>query len=82
MGVQGFDLLKIAVSQKTLALMLTAHALNEENIKKPFEEGTAYFAPKEKMVDKEDFVADVFEPNSSPGPSTSKATINRRNTFL
>ena len=61
MGVQGFDLLKVAVNLGTPALMLTAHALTEESIKKSIEEGAAYFAPKEKMVDIELFVADVFE---------------------
>jgi DNA-binding response OmpR family regulator len=61
MGVQGFDLLKVAVNRGTPALMLTAHALTEESIKKSVEEGAAYFAPKEKMVDIELFVADVFE---------------------
>ena len=61
MGVRGFDLLKIANEQKIPALMLTAHALTEESLKKSAEDGAAYFAPKEKMVDIELFVADVFE---------------------
>ena len=61
MGVQGFDLLKIANSRGTPALMLTAYALTEESLKKSVEGGAAYFAPKEKMADIELFVADVFE---------------------
>lgn len=61
MGVQGFDLLKIANSRETPALMLTAYALTEESLKKSVEGGAAYFAPKEKMADIELFVADVFE---------------------
>lgn len=61
MGVQGFDLLKVANNQGIPALMLTAHALTEESLKRSIEEGAAYFAPKEKMLDIELFVADVLE---------------------
>mgnify|MGYP005629130433 FL=1 len=61
MGVQGFELLKVANSQGIPALMLTANALKVENLKKSIEEGAAYFAPKEKMIDIELFVADIFE---------------------
>ena len=61
MGVQGFELLRIANEQKIPALMLTAHALSEESLKKSAEEGAAYFAPKEKMHEIEFFVADVLE---------------------
>ena len=61
MGVKGFELLKIANDQKTPALMLTAHALSEESLKKSAEDGAAYFAPKDKMADIEVFVADVLK---------------------
>ena len=61
MGVKGFELLKIANTQKTPALMLTAHALDEESLKKSAEEGAAYFAPKDKMHEIDLFVADVLE---------------------
>jgi len=61
MGVQGFELLKIATGQKIPALMLTAHALSEESLKKSAEDGAAYFAPKDKMPEIESFVADVLE---------------------
>jgi len=60
MGVKGFELLKIANSQKIPALMLTAHALSEESLKKAAQGGAAYFAPKDKMVDIENFAADVL----------------------
>ena len=60
MGVQGFELLKIANRQKIPALMLTAHALSEENLKKSAEDGAAYFAPKDKMHEIELFVTDVL----------------------
>jgi len=60
MGVNGYDLLKIAVNQKIPALMLTANALSEENLKKSAEKGAAYFVPKDRMIDIDVFVADVF----------------------
>jgi DNA-binding response OmpR family regulator len=61
MGVDGFELLKIANKCKTPALMLTAHGLSEENLKKSAKEGACYYAPKEKMYEIHLFVADVFE---------------------
>jgi DNA-binding response OmpR family regulator len=61
MGVKGFELLEIANERKIPALMLTAHALSEESLKKSAEEGAAYFAPKDKMNEIEIFVADVLE---------------------
>jgi DNA-binding NtrC family response regulator len=61
MGVKGFELLKIANNQKIPALMLTAHALSEESLKKSAEDGAAYFAPKEKMADIEIFLVDVLQ---------------------
>lgn len=64
MGVRGFDLLEIAKNQEIPALMLTAHALTEENLKKSAEEGAAYYAPKDEMSKIGLFVADVIEAQS------------------
>lgn len=61
MGVDGFELLRIANKYKIPALMLTAHGLSEENLKKSAEEGACYYAPKEKMAEIHLFVADVLE---------------------
>ena len=61
MGVKGYELLKIANSRNTPALMLTAHALSEEDLKKSAEEGAAYYAPKDRITDIALFVADVLE---------------------
>ena len=61
MGVRGFELLEIANKRKIPALMLTAHALNEESLKKSVEDGAAYFVPKEEMSKIAVFVADVLE---------------------
>ena len=61
MGVDGFELLKVANKCGTPALMLTAHGLSEENLKRSAEEGACYYAPKEKMHEIHIFVADVLE---------------------
>jgi DNA-binding response OmpR family regulator len=69
MGVDGFELLKIANKNGTPALMLTAHGLSEENLKKSAQEGACYYAPKDKMHEIHLFVADVLEAlekNKSP----------------
>jgi len=61
MGVDGYELLKIANNQNIPALMLTAHALSSDNLKRSAEEGAAYYAPKDKMEDIATFLADIFE---------------------
>lgn len=61
MGVNGFELLKIATERKIPALMLTAHGLSEENLKRSAKDGAAYYAPKDQIRDIQRFVADVIE---------------------
>lgn len=61
MGVGGFDLLDIAAERGIPALMLTAHAFSEENLKKSAEKEACCYVPKEKMSEIEVFVADVIE---------------------
>jgi DNA-binding NtrC family response regulator len=61
MGIRGFELLEVARKRGIPALMLTAHALNEESLAKSMEDGAAYFVPKEKMVQIDTYVADVLE---------------------
>ncbi len=69
MGVNGYELLKVANSRKIPALMLTAHALTSEDLKRSAEEGAAYYAPKDEMNNIRYFIADVLEAiekNKSP----------------
>jgi len=69
MGVKGFDLLEIANKYKIPALMLTAHALSEESLKKSAEDGASYYAPKDEIGKIDLFIADVLEAkekNKSP----------------
>jgi DNA-binding response OmpR family regulator len=61
MGVDGYELLKIANNRNIPAVMLTAHALTSDNLKRSAEEGAAYYAPKDKMQDIAAFLADVFQ---------------------
>ena len=61
MGVQGFDLLALAKNRNIPALMLTAHALTEESLKKSAEDGASYYAPKDEISNIGLFVADIIE---------------------
>jgi DNA-binding NtrC family response regulator len=61
MGVKGFELLQIAKEKDIPALMLTAHALNKETLKKSAEEGASYYVPKDEIAKIDVFVADVIE---------------------
>ena len=61
MGVRGFELLEIAKKRDIPALMLTAHALSEESLKKSAENGASYYAPKDQINKIDVFLADVLE---------------------
>ena len=61
MGVDGYELLKIANSRKIPAVMLTANALSIDNLNRSAQEGAAYYAPKDKMDEIAAFLSDVFE---------------------
>jgi CheY-like chemotaxis protein len=60
MGVRGFDLLNAAVSLGFPTVMLTAHALSMDALKKSIEMGARAYLPKEKMVDIVPFLEDVL----------------------
>lgn len=61
MGVSGFELLAIAREKGIPSLMLTAHGLSEENLKRSANEGASYYAPKDEIFNIATFVADVLE---------------------
>ena len=61
MGVKGFELLEVANKRNIPALMLTAHSLNEESLRKSVKEGAAYFVPKQEISEIATYVADVLE---------------------
>ena len=60
MGVQGFDLLKIAVDRKFRAVMLTANVLKAEALKKSHDMGARAFLPKDKLGELIPFLEDVL----------------------
>jgi DNA-binding NtrC family response regulator len=61
MGVQGYDLLRIATQKDIPCLMLTAHALSPDNLVKSLKEGAQSYVPKDKITDIDVYVAEVLE---------------------
>jgi len=61
MGVQGYELLKISNEKRVIGVMLTANAMNPDNVIRSYEEGAASFVPKEKMADIATFLEDILE---------------------
>jgi CheY-like chemotaxis protein len=59
MGVNGFDLLKKAVSRGFPTVMLTAHALSPESLKKSIKLGAVSFLPKERISDLQSYLEEV-----------------------
>lgn len=66
MGVNGFELLKDAVSKGFPTVMLTAHALSPESLKKSIRLGAVSFLPKDKMSELEEFLGDVVLGGGKP----------------
>lgn len=61
MGVNGFELLKTSVSRDFPTVMLTAHAVTPDALKKSIKLGALSFLPKEKMSEIGDFLEDVVQ---------------------
>jgi DNA-binding NtrC family response regulator len=60
MGVDGYQLLETANKKDIVTVMLTAHALSPENIKKSYLGGACSYIPKEEMINIETFLLDVL----------------------
>lgn len=67
MGVRGFDLLEFAVRRNFRVVMLTAHALNPEALKRSFEMKARAYLPKEKLGEIVPFLEDVLKYEYFPG---------------
>ena len=67
MGVRGFDLLEIAVRKKLKAVMLTAHALSPENLKRAHDMGARAYLPKQKLGEIVPFLEDALKYELEPG---------------
>ncbi|MCK5350382.1 MAG: response regulator, partial [Desulfobacula sp.] len=50
MGVDGYQLLETATKKDVITVMLTAHALSPDNIKKSYLGGACSYIPKEEMI--------------------------------
>jgi DNA-binding response OmpR family regulator len=61
MGVNGYKILEKANEHNLPAIMLTAHALSEDNLLKSVQEGAVYYAPKEEMSNIKAIVAEVID---------------------
>ena len=73
MGVRGYDLLEATHTLGIPTLMLTAHALSPDNLKKSIELGADAYIPKDKMVDISLYVGDVL---------ISRQNKKKNNTFF
>jgi len=61
MGVRGFDLLELAVAYQRPVVILTAHALNPEALKRSIELGARAYIPKETLGKIVPFLKDVLK---------------------
>jgi len=60
MGVRGFELLEFAVTKKLPVVMLTAHALSPQSLKKSIELGARAYLPKDQLGQITPFLEDVL----------------------
>jgi len=67
MGVRGFDLLDLAVQRNFKVVMLTAHALSPEALKRSFEMKARAYLPKEKLGEIVPFLENVLKYEYLPG---------------
>ncbi len=67
MGVRGFDLLDLAVRRSLKVVILTAHALSPETLKRSFEMKARAYLPKDKLGEVVPFLEDVLNYEYLPG---------------
>ncbi len=67
MGVNGFDLLDAAIKKGLKVVMLTAHALNSDALKRAFDMKARAYLPKDKLGDIVPFLEDVLQYEFTPG---------------
>jgi hypothetical protein len=63
--VDGYGLLEVTRRLDIPALMLTAHALDPQNLVKSVKKGASAYIPKEKLMDISVFLTDVMEERQS-----------------
>ena len=80
MGVEGYELLKIAARRKMTAVMLTAYALTPDDVAKSYNEGAAYYVPKEEMASIALFLSEVLAAKAK-GENTWSGWVDRMSSF-
>ncbi len=61
MGVKGFELLKISDSKGFPTVMLTAHAVTPETLKRSMDMGAVSFVPKDKIIELRGLLEDIVQ---------------------
>lgn len=79
MGVNGFELLKAAVSRGIPAVIVTAHALSPQGLKSSIELGARAYLPKDMLGDVVPFLEDVLASDWIPG---WRRVLDRLGAFL
>lgn len=69
MGVNGYELLRIAKNKGVTTVMFTAHALSLEDTEKSFKTGAAFFVPKQNLSNIAEYLDRVVEAQGN-GEST------------
>ncbi len=67
MGVNGFELLEVAVKKNMQAVMLTANVISAEALKRSHEMGARAYLPKETLGEVVPFLEDVLSYKFEPG---------------
>ena len=67
MGVRGFDLLDLAVNRGFKVVMLTAHSLDVESLKRSLDMKARGYIPKDKLGDITSFLEDALTYEYMPG---------------
>jgi CheY-like chemotaxis protein len=81
MGVDGYRLLELANDRGISAIMLTAHAISPENVKKSFHGGAALYLPKDEMIHIASHICDVIKAKAE-GRNTWSNWLNRLGTYF
>lgn len=77
MGVKGFDLLDIAVKKGFKVVMLTAHALSPEALRRSIEMKARAYLPKDKLGEVVPFLEDVLRYDHETGWKRLFATLHK-----
>jgi DNA-binding response OmpR family regulator len=61
MGVNGFELLKIAAKRGIVVVMLTARSLSPDSVKRSIAGGADYYLPKEEMINLAEHLNEILD---------------------